>query len=141
MDGGGGGPPPKRQKVESDNGNDIGRIQAIAADVSVESAPPSGIRSDLLAVPVSPPRARKAKEDTTSSSDAKNEVEDSAPLGLNVPAPAAPQSIPSPVQLSHVDGLPPKHNLDALSLRDILGHPLIKEVWAFNYLIDVGFLL
>ena len=49
--------------------------------------------------------------------------------------------VPSPVQLSSVDGLPADCNVDTVSLGDIVGHPLIKECWAFNYLIDVDFLL
>jgi tyrosyl-DNA phosphodiesterase 1 len=49
--------------------------------------------------------------------------------------------IPSPVQLTKVEGLPASVNVDTVSLEDVLGHPLIKECWAFNYLIDVDFLL
>ena len=50
-------------------------------------------------------------------------------------------TIPSPIQLSSISGLPADCNVDTVSLRDIVGHPLIKECWAFNYLIDVDFLL
>ena len=50
-------------------------------------------------------------------------------------------SIPSPIQLSYVEGLPQRNNVDTVRLRDILGHPLIHECWAFNYLFDVDFLL
>lgn len=51
------------------------------------------------------------------------------------------RAIPSPVQLSSVDAIPADCNIDTVSLKDIVGHPLIKECWALNYLIDVDFLL
>ena len=51
------------------------------------------------------------------------------------------RTIASPVQLSSVDGIPADCNIDTVSLKDIVGHPLIKECWAFNYLVDVDFLL
>ena len=49
--------------------------------------------------------------------------------------------IDSPITLTKVEGLPDAVNLDTVSLEDILGNPLVKECWAFNYLIDVDFLL
>lgn len=49
--------------------------------------------------------------------------------------------IPSPVQLSTVKELPVSSNVDTVSLGDILGDPLIKECWLFNYLIDVDFVM
>ncbi|KAL5047256.1 hypothetical protein BDW71DRAFT_196994 [Aspergillus fruticulosus] len=54
-----------------------------------------------------------------------------------------PQLIPSPIQLSHIrdfsDSL--RNNDDAVKLRDILGDPLIRECWQFNYCFDVDFLM
>ena len=49
--------------------------------------------------------------------------------------------IPSPVQLISVEDLPDTLNFDTISLRDILGNPLIKECWVFNFLIDVDFVM
>lgn len=49
--------------------------------------------------------------------------------------------ISSPVQLSRVEELAASSNIDTVSLEDILGDPLIKECWAFNYLFDVDFLM
>lgn len=48
---------------------------------------------------------------------------------------------PSPVQLISVPDLPDTLNIDTISLKDILGNPLIQECWIFNYLIDVDFLM
>ena len=51
--------------------------------------------------------------------------------------------VPSPVQLTHIRDLPPSSggNVDTVRLKDILGDPLIRECWQFNYLHDVDFLM
>jgi tyrosyl-DNA phosphodiesterase-1 len=51
--------------------------------------------------------------------------------------------ISSPFQLTHIQGLPDKggFNEGAVKLRDILGDPMIKECWQFNYCFDVDFLM
>ncbi|KAL3474915.1 tyrosyl-DNA phosphodiesterase-domain-containing protein [Aspergillus californicus] len=56
---------------------------------------------------------------------------------------ARTQSIPSPIQLTQIQSFGPSHgnNVDTVRLRDILGDPLIRECWQFNYLIDVDFLM
>ncbi|KAJ6099975.1 hypothetical protein N7467_001510 [Penicillium canescens] len=54
-----------------------------------------------------------------------------------------PKVIDSPIQLSHIRDLPTSkgYNVDTVRLRDILGDPMIRECWQFNYLIDVDFLM
>lgn len=49
--------------------------------------------------------------------------------------------VSSPVQLTRVQELAASNNIDTVSLKDILGDPLIKDCWAFNYLFDVDFLM
>ncbi|KAI1081636.1 phospholipase D/nuclease [Whalleya microplaca] len=49
--------------------------------------------------------------------------------------------IPSPFQLTTIRDLPEASNIDAVSLKDLLGDPLIAECWEFNYLHDVDFLM
>ena len=49
--------------------------------------------------------------------------------------------VPSPVQLISVEDLPKTLNIDTISLKDILGNPLIKECWVFNYCFDVDFVM
>ena len=51
--------------------------------------------------------------------------------------------IPSPIQLTYIRDLAVSlgNNVDTIKLRDILGDPLIKECWQFNYLFDVDFLV
>lgn len=55
----------------------------------------------------------------------------------------SPRLIPSPFQLTHVQDLPDKvgFNIGTVKLRDILGDPMIKECWQFNYCFDVDFLM
>jgi tyrosyl-DNA phosphodiesterase-1 len=47
----------------------------------------------------------------------------------------------SPFQLTWIQDLPEASNHDAVSLKDILGDPLIAECWEFNYLHNLDFLM
>jgi tyrosyl-DNA phosphodiesterase-1 len=63
---------------------------------------------------------------------------------LDTTRPAGPpRLIPSPVQLTHIVDYPASkgYNVDAVKLRDILGDPMIRECWQFNYMFDVDFLM
>ena len=51
------------------------------------------------------------------------------------------KTINSPFTLTRIRDLPPWANVHVVSLRDILGDPLISECWEFNYLHDVDFLM
>jgi tyrosyl-DNA phosphodiesterase-1 len=62
-------------------------------------------------------------------------------LTPTVSTPATPKVIPSPFQLTSIRDLPPASNVDAVTLKDILGDPLISECWEFNYLHDLDFLM
>ncbi|KAM0794762.1 tyrosyl-DNA phosphodiesterase I [Usnea florida] len=48
---------------------------------------------------------------------------------------------PSPVQLNFIEELPASSNVDCISLASILGDPMIKECWLFNYLFDMDFVM
>ena len=48
---------------------------------------------------------------------------------------------PSPVQLNFVEQLPAPSNVDCVSLGSILGDPMIRECWLFNYLFDMDFVM
>jgi tyrosyl-DNA phosphodiesterase-1 len=52
-----------------------------------------------------------------------------------------PVMLPSPFQLTYIPGLPKEDNVDAVRLTDLLGDPLIKEAWQFNYMFDLDFLM
>jgi tyrosyl-DNA phosphodiesterase-1 len=47
----------------------------------------------------------------------------------------------SPFQLTHIRDLRPHQNVDAVQLKDILGDPMIKECWNFNFLFDIDFVM
>ncbi|KUJ16796.1 tyrosyl-DNA phosphodiesterase [Mollisia scopiformis] len=47
----------------------------------------------------------------------------------------------SPFQLTWIRDLPESSNVDAVSLKDILGDPMIAECWEFNYLHNLDFLM
>ncbi|EPE33077.1 Phospholipase D/nuclease [Glarea lozoyensis ATCC 20868] len=51
------------------------------------------------------------------------------------------KDVPSPFQLTRIHDLPESSNLSTVSLRDILGDPMIAECWEFNYLHDLDFLM
>lgn len=72
---------------------------------------------NALSRPVSPPPLREQKDSQT------------------------PKLKQSPFQLTWIRDLPESSNANAVSLRDILGDPLISECWEFNYLHDLDFLM
>ena len=49
--------------------------------------------------------------------------------------------IKSPWQLTWIRDAPEESNRDAVTLRDLLGDPLISECWEFNFLHDIPFLM
>jgi len=55
--------------------------------------------------------------------------------------PSISKMIDSPFQLTWIRDLPESSNVGAVSLKDILGDPLIAECWDFNYLHDIDFLM
>ncbi|CAD0086486.1 unnamed protein product [Aureobasidium mustum] len=48
---------------------------------------------------------------------------------------------PSPFQLTKIRDLPASANVDTVTLSDILGDPMIKEQWQFNFLLDIDFIM
>lgn len=52
-----------------------------------------------------------------------------------------PRIIRSPIQLTHIRDLPADKNIDTVQLHDILGDPMIRECWQFNYCFDVDFVM
>lgn len=56
-------------------------------------------------------------------------------------SPKGPEMVKSPFQLTAIRDLPRVMNVDAVSLKNILGDPLIAECWEFNYLHDIDFLM
>jgi tyrosyl-DNA phosphodiesterase 1 len=49
--------------------------------------------------------------------------------------------VASPFTLTRIRDLAPHQNIDTVQLKDILGDPLIKECWNFNFLFDLDFVM
>ncbi|PQE29186.1 hypothetical protein CJF30_00004225 [Rutstroemia sp. NJR-2017a BBW] len=90
-----------------------------------------------------PPKRRRLDED-----DDTHDKE--LPRGLERPISPPPTKrargpgptvIDSPFHLTSIQDLPPSSNADTISLKDILGDPLISECWEFNYLHNIDFLM
>ena len=132
---------PKRQRLDDK--------PAIVDDVASDRTPRSSSNLnyiDLTRRSISPPATRAAKISTpdqlTSYFSDPIPHPKSPPPGPKSTNPYSDQKcIPSPVQLSTVNELPAAYNVDTVSLGDILGNPLIKECWLFNYLFDVDFVM
>lgn len=88
-----------------------------------ESRPSSGLNAAL------PPIVSSSNSDNPSKST--KEATESQPKS----------HIPSPVQLNFVEELPASSNVDCISFGSILGDPMIKECWLFNYLFDIDFVM
>ncbi|KAJ5787489.1 Tyrosyl-DNA phosphodiesterase [Penicillium paradoxum] len=84
---------------------------------------------------ISPPSPRANIQPTCPAQT--DEKMNSASSGANRPV----QFINSPTQLTHIRDLPAANNVDTVRLRDILGDPMIRECWQFNYLFDIDFLM
>ena len=96
---------------------------------------------------ISPPPKRNAsaKNDrfqinlSMNTNAIKREVTSASEKG-NVERPR-PKVVPSSIQLNFIEELPAISNVNTISLGSILGDPMIKECWLFNYLFDMDFVM
>lgn len=68
-------------------------------------------------------------------------VASSSSRPTTVSVPTAVKTTVSPIHLTRIRDVPAAENVDSISLRDILGDPMIKENWQFNYLHDIDFMM
>lgn len=130
-------PPHKRQRLSKDANN------------------PEEASSEILFFPrtlghpVSPPLQKRPRS-TAPSVEQKEEIgpstesttgEESSSSSTQSHDASANRVFSSPFHLTWVQDLPDAANTDAVTLRDLLGDPLIAECWNFNYLHDVDFLM
>ncbi|KAL9613812.1 MAG: hypothetical protein Q9167_001659 [Letrouitia subvulpina] len=91
---------------------------------------------------ISPPPIRRvsvARRNESKDVSSQGVLQSKSSAYSSPPTSTIPESVPtdtvsSPVQLSSIDNLPAACNVDTVGLKDILGDPLIKECWLFNYL-------
>ncbi|KAF2113468.1 tyrosyl-DNA phosphodiesterase 1 [Lophiotrema nucula] len=103
---------------------------ATAKGVDRPISPPASRRK--RSVTPSPSTAR-VKAATTATSKAGNQLKDESEDGRDF--------LTSPFQLTHIRDLSPAENEDSVMLEDILGDPMIKECWNFNFLFDLDFVM
>ena len=99
-------------------------------------------RENALTRPISPPVFKRQKKVESIPTEQPKINQSTSPNDQNVQSALIERKhLSSPVQLTHVQGLSSANNVDTVRLRDIVGDPLIRECWAFNYLFDVDFLM
>ncbi|RMD40290.1 hypothetical protein DV735_g4847, partial [Chaetothyriales sp. CBS 134920] len=79
---------------------------------------------------VSPPRSRRQATEPVAKRSCP-QVKDTPEKKLNA------NLVSSPFKLTTIRDLPASDNLDTASLHDVVGNPLIKEAWIFNFCFDV----
>jgi tyrosyl-DNA phosphodiesterase 1 len=129
-------PPQKRRKTLLGSTDNSGYDARSGAESAVEAD-----QGNSLTRAISPPRRKaltKAEEIPQSSKfrESSNPADPAA-----IPPARVPRVLRSPFQLNRIDGLPPADNVDTIGLCDIVGHPLIRKCWVFNYCIDIDFLM
>lgn len=108
-----------------------------------------------LSRPISPPSHRVRQQFTTSAGSEPNPPAISTKQALaqedssSLPPPGiwnghgeleATINLPSPFKLTRIRDLSEPSNHDTVSLKDVIGNAIIKELWSFNYLTDIDFL-
>ncbi|KAJ9132487.1 Tyrosyl-DNA phosphodiesterase [Coniochaeta hoffmannii] len=148
--------PAKRARLNDDvDGSHAGRSSRSPFSLTHRISPPPATRTRLSATP--------AEEDIETSSEAEEDAEtDSGSEAatpratserVSEPTQAVPSTSPttslpsgrrifkSPFQLTKIRDLPAASNQDAVTLKDLLGDPLISDCWNFNYLHSIPFLM
>jgi tyrosyl-DNA phosphodiesterase-1 len=130
---------------------------SLSEDVLAAPDNQSSIRKGLDK-PISPPLSRRKGLTGTDHILAPTWSFDDVPRKLHITKPLSPNAqtdkaktdspktestsyISSPFQLTHIQDLAPHENVDAVQLKDILGDPMIKECWNFNFLFDLDFVM
>lgn len=86
---------------------------------------------ELLESEVSPPPVKKRVARQLDEPKARPEHD----------PPPCDRILPSPFRLTHIEDLPRSMNEDTVTLGGLLGDPLIRECWIFDYLFDMDFLM
>jgi tyrosyl-DNA phosphodiesterase 1 len=120
-------PPPVAAEVRS-------RRSAFLASLSRGVSPPAGRQSAS-----SRTREREMLSQDRSMMETPNFP---AATSLTQQYPAAKcRVIQSPFKLTRIRDLPENANIDTISVNDILGDVMLKEVWLFDFLFDVDWVM
>ncbi|KAI9714681.1 MAG: hypothetical protein M1812_006346 [Candelaria pacifica] len=96
-----------------------------------------------LGRPITPPQGRMNAQGQAASLDSSSVSQTKPPEHKRKQGIQSNQSTmhSSPFQLTRIRDLAAPNNVDTVGIKDILGDPLIKECWQFNYLFDIDFLM
>lgn len=89
----------------------------------------------LTPPPSQPPASSKAANQIAAGQIEESKREDDGVAGHST------RYVSSPFQLTKIRDLAQHQNVDTIELKDILGDPLIKECWNFNFLFDLDFVM
>lgn len=78
---------------------------------------------------------RPTNQSTASSRDINEQEKVDELSGGNV------RRVSSPFLLTKIRDVALDHNVDTVELKDLLGSPMIKECWNFNFLFDLDFVM
>jgi tyrosyl-DNA phosphodiesterase 1 len=146
----GGDPPTKRRKLNDDTTTTNNEVQGTKSPSGVRSAVAQAWIAKGLDRPISPPLSRRVKSRTTEPATSRDEQHQQtrvqqthSTLDLRVTGTqnSSFEFITSPVSLTRIKDLSPAQNVDTIGLGEILGDPMIKECWNFNYLFDLDFVM
>ncbi|KAI1615014.1 putative tyrosyl-DNA phosphodiesterase [Exophiala viscosa] len=146
--------PVKRVKLDSDSNTSNGLpgnsdaasirakrtafLNSISRSVSPPGISRSGTNTPTPKIDALPSRQDEA---ITRVSPAQNDQSESSHDSTSSKPASRVKCIPSPFKLTSIRDLPSSQNNDTVSLHDILGNPLIKEAWIFNFCFDVDWLM
>ncbi|KPI44002.1 putative tyrosyl-DNA phosphodiesterase [Cyphellophora attinorum] len=129
----------KDQKLDDGLTPDPAKVRqqraSFLASMSRGISPPRSART--TPVPVGP--GNLVDDVKNSSNQQLNQIQ---PISSDRSAPATPQRVvASPFQLTKIRDLPASSNVDTVDLHEILGSPLIKEAWIFNFCFDIDWMM
>ncbi|KAK5093354.1 hypothetical protein LTR70_004726 [Exophiala xenobiotica] len=138
-------PPAKKPRLDGSHAEQVrAQRSAFLSTLSRSVSPPRSRSSDASTLLTSDkdrtqtrlqPETTPPQQMTSGRTDGQTYV----PNGVSFTAPnGTGRAISSPFQLTRVRDLPAKDNIDTVSLHDILGDPLIKQAWIFNFCFDVN---
>ena len=107
-------------------------------DSTAEEGQPTTSLSSLVRDITPPPRSKKPVK---SGDDVEATLQGASNCGSVAHSQAATKIVPSPFHLSHIRDLPASHNIDTIGLKALIGDPLIRELWLFDFLFDADFVM
>jgi tyrosyl-DNA phosphodiesterase 1 len=136
--------PPTVQRARQGQGPDRGpergansRPNTPLNSLNRDITPPPRSTGGTPGPALTPKSTGRGKQKVIQNDGDSTESEDEGPVekenGVEV--------VRSPFQLTRIRNLPASHNIDTINLSDIIGDPLIRELWLFDYLFDLDFVM